>query len=209
MKILYLTQLYPPMLYGGGEYIFSKWAEEIARRGHEVSVITQKITGTDSFERLNGVNIHRIKPEIQYNGALYNIGIIQNLGFLVNAVRRARKLIPEVDVIHSNTFTPTIAAEAVARISRRPHLATIHDVYVQTDNSFWKKWSAQHEVTFFAKSAGYFVEKIVLNLPVSMVHTVSGTSKDDLIKAGIPANKITVIPNGINPDEYHQNEAVQ
>ena len=190
------------MLYGGGEYIFAKWAEEMARRGHEISVITQKITGTASFEKLNGVNVHRINPEIQYNGALYNIGIAKNLGFLVNAVISTRKLVPEFDVIHSNTFTPTLAAEAVARLLRRPHLATIHDVYTQTDNDFWKKWSSQREVNFIAKTAGRLIEKIVLMLPVSRVHTVSRTSKNDLVKTGIPAEKITVIANGINPDEY-------
>jgi glycosyltransferase involved in cell wall biosynthesis len=207
MKILYITQLYPPMLYGGGEYIFAKWAEEMARRGDEVSVITQKIAGTSSFERLNGVNVHRIKPEIEYNGALYNIGIRQNLGFLFNAIRNARKLVPQVDVIHSNTFTPTLAAEAVARISRRPHLATIHDVYLQTDKRFWKRWSAQNESSYFAKIAGCLIEQVVLNLPVKMVHTVSHTSKKDLLKAGIPANKICVIPNGVSPDEYRSTNA--
>lgn len=202
MKILYITQLYPPMLYGGGEYIFAKWAEEMARRGHTVYVITQKITGTDSFEKLNGVNVFRINPEIGYNGALYNIGIAQNLGFLFNAIISARKLMAGVDVIHSNTFTPTIAAETIARFSRRPHLATIHDVYTQTDNEFWKKWSAQREVNFFTKTAGHLIEKIVLKLPVNRVHTVSRTSMNDLVKTGIRPEKITVIPNGIDPDEY-------
>lgn len=202
MKILYLTQLYPPMLYGGGEYIFAKWAEEFARRGDEVSVITQKIAGTSSFERLNGVNVHRIKPEIEYNGALYNIGIKQNLGFLFNAIRRTRELVPEFDVIHSNTFTPTLAAEAVARISRRPHLATIHDVYIHTDKRFWKNWFSQNESSYFTKIAGCLIEKMVLHLPVTMVHTVSHTSKTDLVKAGIPASKICIIPNGISYNEY-------
>jgi glycosyltransferase involved in cell wall biosynthesis len=207
MKILYLTQLYSPVLYGGGEYIFAKWAEEFARRGDEVSVITQKIAGARSFERLNGVNVHRIKPEIDYNGALYNIGIRQNLGFLVNAIRRAGKLVHEYDVLHSNTFIPTLAAETVARISRQPHLATIHDVYIQADKSFWKKWSTQKELGYFTKFAGNFIEKLILNLPFKMVHTVSHTSKTDLVKAGIPASKIWVIPNGISPDEYKSTSA--
>ena len=107
MKILYLTQLYAPLVYGGGEYIFAKWAEEMARRGHEISVITQKINGTHEYERLNGVDVYRIKPEIKYKSALYNIGIKQNIGFLFNTLFKAKKLALKIDLIHSNTFTPS------------------------------------------------------------------------------------------------------
>jgi len=206
VKILYITQLYHPLLYGGGEYIFTKWAEEMARRGHIVLVITQKITGTNSYEKINGVNVYRVKPEIKYAGALYNISLYQNIGFLFNAAKKAKKLASYVDLIHSNTFTPTIAAEIAARISKRPHLATIHDVYLQTDKAFWGKWSSQRGISYIAKSAGYFVEKVVLKLPVKMVHTVSNTSRDDLIKAGISPNKISVISNGIYTDEYQSNK---
>ena len=202
MKILYLSQLYSPVLYGGGEYIFTKWAEEVVRRGHSVSVITQKISGTSRYEKINGVDVYRLEPEIQYTGALFNISLYQNIVFLINAAMKAVKLASYVDLIHSNTFTPTIAAEIAARISKRPHLATIHDVYLQADKVFWRKWSSQQGVSFIAKSMGYFAEKVVLRLPVKMVHTVSDTSRDDLIKAGISNKKITVIPNGISPDEY-------
>jgi glycosyltransferase involved in cell wall biosynthesis len=87
-------------------------------------------------------------------------------------------------------------------VRHRPHLATIHDVYLQTDNEFWKKWSSQREVSFLAKTAEHFIEKIVLRLPVKKVHTVSRTSKNDLVKTGIAPDRIAVIPNGINPSEY-------
>lgn len=205
MKILYLTQLYPPLVYGGGEYIFAKWAEELASRGHDVSVITQKISGTESFEVLKGVKVHRIGPVIQYTGALYNIGLLQNLGFMINAVAMASRLAGRFDVIHSNTYTPTVAAEVASRLRGLPHLMTIHDVYNQTDKDFWGKWTTQQDIGMMAKYAGALIEKIVLKLPCSMIHTVSETSKRDLIAAGISSEKIALVPNGIDPAQYQSN----
>ncbi len=202
MKILYLTQLYPPLVYGGGEYIFAKWAEELASRGHDVSVITQKISGTESFEVLKGVKVHRIGPVIQYTGALYNIGLLQNLGFMINAVAMASRLAGGFDVIHSNTYTPTVAAEVASRLRGLPHLMTIHDVYNQTDKDFWKKWTSQQDIGTIARYAGALVEKIVLKLPSTMIHTVSQTSKKDLVAAGVAPDKIALIPNGIDPAQY-------
>lgn len=202
MKILFLTQLYPPLVYGGGEYIFAKWAEELAGRGHDISVITQKISGTASFEVLNGVNVHRIGPVIQYSGALYNIGLFQNFGFMINAISMAVRLAGRFDVLHSNTYTPTFAAEVASRLRRRPHLMTIHDVYNQTDKDFWRKWTTQQGIGTMAKYAGALVERMVLKLPSTMVHTVSQTSRKDLIAAGVAPEKIALIPNGIDPMQY-------
>ena len=202
MKILYLTQLYPPMLYGGGEYIFSKWAQEMANRGHTICVITQKVKGTKDHEVLNGVNVYRIPPEINYSGSLYSIGLTDNIGFLLAAIAKGRKISKGFDLLHSNTFVPTLAAEVICRTLKLPHLATIHDVYLQTDREFWKKWSSQNEVNFLSKNIGYLFEKLILKLPFSKVHTVSQTSKEDLIKAGMQPERILVIPNGVNIEEY-------
>lgn len=202
MKILYLTQLYPPMLYGGGEYIFSKWAQEMASRGHTICVITQKVEGTKNYEVLNGVNVYRIPPEIDYRGSLYSIGLTDNIGFLLGAIAKGRKIAKRFDLIHSNTFVPTLAGEVICRTLNLPHLATIHDVYLQTDREFWKKWSSQNEVSFLSKNIGYLFEKLILKLPFTKVHTVSQTSKKDLIKAGMQPEKIFVVPNGINREEY-------
>lgn len=202
MKILYMTQLYPPLVYGGGEYVFAKWAQELTRRGHDVSVITQKTVGTQSFEKLDGVDVYRVGPEILYKGALYNIGIAKNLGFIVNAIRTAHRSAPDFDILHSNTYMPSIAGEIVAHRQGRPHVMTVHDVFTGQRSAFSKQWKNRNELSPTVKLAGSLVEKFVLSLNVEKVHTVSDTSRNDLIKAGIPSARIAVIPNGIDPVEY-------
>jgi glycosyltransferase involved in cell wall biosynthesis len=202
MKILYFTQLYPPMLYGGGEYIFSKWAERMAKKGHDVTVLTQKIVDTKSNEILNGVRVFRIPPAIKYTGALYSISLLENLIFLFCLVIRGIRIAKEYDLIHSNTFVPTFAAEIIRRLTGKPHLSTIHDVYFQTNKMFWENWSQQANISSISKWSGQIIEKLLLKLKPSLIHTVSETSKKDLIKAGKNYNDIAVVPNGINLDEY-------
>lgn len=202
MKILFLTQLYPPLVYGGGEYIFAKWAQEFARRGHDVCVITQKIVGTVSFETVNGVSIHRVGPEIRYKGALYNIGIGKNLGFVAAALRKIPKLVADFEIVHSNVYMPSIAAQIAARRLRRPHIMTVHDVFTRHDSAFIQEWAQRNNLNRMVKWAGTLVEKRVLDLDVTRIHTVSETSRIDLIKAGIRSDRISVIPNGIDPKEY-------
>jgi glycosyltransferase involved in cell wall biosynthesis len=121
---------------------------------------------------------------------------------MINALSMACRLAGKFDVIHSNTYTPTFAAEVASRLKRRPHLMTIHDVYNQTDKDFWRKWTTQQDIGTMAKYAGALVERMVLKLPSTMVHTVSQTSKRDLIAAGIAPEKIALIPNGIDPAQY-------
>ncbi len=70
MKILFVSQLYPPLVYGGGEYIFSKWAEELVKKGHKVTVITQNLKGSPKNEKINGVNVLRVGPKIEYKNRI-------------------------------------------------------------------------------------------------------------------------------------------
>jgi glycosyltransferase involved in cell wall biosynthesis len=48
------------------------------------------------------------------------------------------------------------------------------------------------------------VEKIVLKLNPVVFHTVSEMSKEDLVNFGVRADKIAVIPNGIESSSYQQ-----
>lgn len=202
MKILLCTQLYPPLLYGGGEYIFSKWAQELARRGHEVSVITQRIEGTKRFEKKGGIKIYRVEPKLSYSGALYTIGLRKNLGFLFSCFNKILKIGKDYDIIHSNTFVPAIAGQYASRILKKPHIITIHDVYLQQDKKFWSQWAEQRKINPLIKIMGPFLEKSVLRLNPNLIHTVSETSKNDLISCKIPEQKIRIIPNGIDLKEY-------
>lgn len=61
MRILQLSELYPPVV-GGTEKHTQRLARELALRGHQVSVATMAVPGSPSFEvDEHGVRVHRLE----------------------------------------------------------------------------------------------------------------------------------------------------
>jgi hypothetical protein len=55
MNVLYFTQIFYPFIFGGGEYVFFLMARELVKRGHSVSVITQRFKDLETFEVVEGI----------------------------------------------------------------------------------------------------------------------------------------------------------
>lgn len=64
MRILMLTQFYPPVI-GGEEQHVRSLSAALVKRGHQVTVATQWLDGTPEFETDQGVNIQRIRGTVQ------------------------------------------------------------------------------------------------------------------------------------------------
>lgn len=193
MRVVFFSQLYSPAVYGGGEVVFKQYAEGLAKLGCDVHVVTQKLKGEKSFQVLKGVKVHRVGLPVEYKGSL-SLGVFSNLSYLIQGVIAGFCI--GCDIVHSNTYTGSLIAQTVSVIKRVPHIMTVHDVYFN-NNRFWKDWSSQEGVSFLGKIIGPFLEKIVLNLKVDKVHTVSETSKRDILKV-TKKNKVIVIPNSLD-----------
>jgi glycosyltransferase involved in cell wall biosynthesis len=212
VNILFFTQLFYPSLFGGGEYLFFLIAKELVKRGYGVHVIAQRLSGTKEFEQVEGINIHRVGSEIAYAGTLPpTFGT--NFRYLTSAVKKGRGIIKEntktidgIHIIHSNTYVPALSGYVCSKLHGLPHIITFHDVYQASDKKFWKNWSASQRtnVPFYTSSLSRIVEKIVLKLNPAVFHTVSEMSKEDLLNFGVKADKIIVIPNGIDSSSYQQ-----
>jgi glycosyltransferase involved in cell wall biosynthesis len=94
---------------------------------------------------------------------------------------------------------PALAGQICSRLHHIPHIVTFHDVYQASDKTFWKQWRTKQEsnLPFYAPFMSKLVEDLILKLNVSTFHTVSDTTKEDLVTFGVKVEKITVIPNGI------------
>jgi glycosyltransferase involved in cell wall biosynthesis len=205
MKLLYFTQLFYPAIFGGGEYIFYQWAKQMVKTGHQVYVITQNLCGKNQRENNDGIEIFRVGAALSVSGTLPT-NIVQNISFLLGSYRIGNKIIKEqkIDLIHSNTYMPTISAQWCARKAKIPHIATVHDVYYTSKNNFWKGWSLQKHASKLTKFLGPYIEKKIAKTDVTLFHTVSEQSKIDLQSLGV-TKKIVVIPNGIDPTPYSGN----
>jgi len=193
MKIIYITQWFSAV-GGGGEVQFVNLITSMAKRGHSVHVICQHMLNTNDNYNIDNLYVHRIRPILNGN----TIYLKQNMKFMINAIRMGSQIIKseKIDIIHVNNYSPIIVGSFLSRIYKIPLIKTIHAVYCSTPD-FWKKWSAQDNVSSSLSLLGTPLEKITIRLNADTIHTVSNATKKDIIKVNAKS-KIIVIPNGVN-----------
>jgi glycosyltransferase involved in cell wall biosynthesis len=213
MNLLFFVELFYPYMFGGGEYIFFLIIRELARKGHNVQVVTHMLQGTKRSEIVENIRIHRVGSEIVYSDTTLLPSTIRNrLGYLVLATKKGREIIlksknkgENIDLIHSNLYVPALSGHICARFYRIPHVITFHDVFLAHDKEFWKDWMSKQiggGAPFYASTFAKLIERLILRLNVSAFHTVSEASMQDLMNFGVAASKISVIPNGIDVSQY-------
>ena len=91
-------------------------------------------------------------------------------------------------------------------MSKKPHIITIHDIYSIEGKEFWSRWYGQENNANAFCSLAFLAERMIVNMPFSIIHTVSDASRRDIEKLLFGQKKnITVIPNGINLNDYRAN----
>ncbi|MHB8545763.1 MAG: glycosyltransferase family 4 protein [Nitrosotalea sp.] len=203
MNVLLLTQFFSTTR-GGGEYIFSLIADQLAKNGHKVWIITNKITGEDYPTHAN-IKIIFVKPNLEYQGGLPP-GIIDNLRYSINTMLTGRKIIKneKIDMMHSNNFAPALAGSVLSSITGRPHITAIHDIFSLCGKNYWNMWGNQANVSKINVILAPFFERLMIKLRYDGIHTVSEATKDDLEKFGAK-KPIYVIPNSISTQPKDSN----
>src|SRR5215831_10922500 len=211
MNVLYFTQIFYPFLFGGGEIVFFLMAKELAKRGQNVYVITQRFKDTKPFEVIEGINIYRVGQELAYSGMMPPT-IKHHLGYLISSVKKGRELIKEknrksqkVDIIHSNTYVPVMSAQICSSFYNIPHVVTWNSpVYQAYDKRFWIEWTLSQDPKppFYTAIVSKALERMIMRLPIHTIHAVSEASKEDLVAFKVKDSKIKVIPNGLQLSQY-------
>ena len=183
MKILLLTQ-FLSTTKGGGEYIFSEIANEIAKRGNEVWVITHNVEGEDYSSFHENVKIIFVSS-VKYEGGLPPT-FSKNFQFVTSAIIKGLKLIKKekINLIHSNNFSPALAGSILSSLLHIPNIICVHDVFSNCGKNYWKRWASQQNVSKIHSFLGPRFEKMIPKLSHVLVHTVSEASKDDILKLG-------------------------
>ncbi|MCV0393516.1 MAG: glycosyltransferase family 4 protein [Nitrosopumilus sp.] len=199
MNVLLLSQFYSTTK-GGGEYVFKTIAESLAKNNHKVWVITSKIKD-ETYQESENVKIITIQPELAYKGGLPP-SFTDNIKYVLNSYKQGRKIIKNhnIDIIHSNNFSPALAGSILSYFTKVPHITTIHDIFSIYDKEFWKKWASQSNVSYTNARLIPFFEKLMMGFKIRLIHTVSDATKTDIEKLGT-RKPIHVIPNCIRDEE--------
>jgi D-inositol-3-phosphate glycosyltransferase len=181
MKILFVIDNYYPFR-GGAETLFKNLAEGLVAKGYEVSVLTRQIKATGKYEELNGVKIHRVAAPSRYL-------------FTLLAIPKAIMLARKADIIHTSTFNSAFPAWLASKLSKKPAVITIHEVWIG-------KWKEYTDMSRFNAKLHSLLERPIYKLNFKKHICVSESTRNQLLAVRKKADAI-VIYNGLDYEHFH------
>jgi D-inositol-3-phosphate glycosyltransferase len=179
LRVLLVHQYYHPYI-GGAENLFKGLAEGLVRRGHHVRVVTTRLPGTPPHEVVNGVVVERVttpRPGDRYFFTLLAIPA---------AVRRAA----DCDVVQTAPYNGAFAGFLAGRLRGRPVVFTPFEV-------LGSRWATVEPNPLLAGFYRRF-ESAVVTLPYDRYVPISRATEADLLRAGAPAERVSVVYPGID-----------
>lgn len=164
---------------GGAERQLVTSAQQLSRRGHEVHVAAISSLGPLADElRASGIDVQLLARRMRFDA----------VGLLISLVSTIRKL--RIDVVYSYLPGDNVFA-AVARLFCR-EVRFVFGVHAM------RKTAA--DLDPFDRIV-YAIEPKAARL-ANRIIAVSSAARADAVSRGMPADKITVVPNGIDIDRF-------
>jgi glycosyltransferase involved in cell wall biosynthesis len=168
---------------GGAELAAYYLALEMAKRDHKVNVFTTSIDSKDSFERYTHMNVYRYGTKFKVEGGNVSFGLF------------TKPLSYDGDVVHAHFSTPPaeIAALQYAKKRKLPVVLTYHGDWQESFGGIIRRMAL------------HFYNKNLLNIILSHVDVIISPSQYYIYDSRFLAkyrDKIVVIPNGINIEDF-------
>ncbi len=151
MKILIINYEYYPV-GGGGGVICKDIAEEIARCGHEVTVVTTHFGNLKKEEVINNVLIIRVPVLFRKKQDVATI--FSMLSYYPSCIRKVNHLMKQTqyDIINTHFAVPSgPAGQHISNKYHIPNVLSIHggDLYdpSKSSSNFWTKANCKKNVT--------------------------------------------------------------
>jgi len=181
MKILRITSdLYPYVV--GGLGLHTHYLSRLqAQMGHDVTVYISKKDGKLISKSVDGYKIQSFKPSVQ----LFGNSIMPNMFYYLMKNRN------NFDILHahSHLFFSTNMSAAVKKMGAPPLVITNHGLISQSA----PKWLSDIYTPTVAKWTFDMASKILC---------YTDSEKEQLESIGVSSNKIAVIHNGIDTDQF-------
>ncbi len=192
MKILMLTWEYPPRIVGGIARVVNDLSKRLIKDGHDVTVVTYRDGDTPYFENDKGVKVYRVDNYmIRPNNF---IDWIMQLNF--NMVAKASEIIEKegkFDVIHAHDWLVANSAKTLKHAFGIPVVSTIHATEAGRNGGVHDE--TQRYINDTEWMLTYESTEVIVNSNFMKSH-VQGLF-------GLPFDKINVIPNGINLNNFN------
>jgi glycosyltransferase involved in cell wall biosynthesis len=185
MKILIGSDMAPPYIGGGEEYVINL-GKTLVKMGHEIHWITSKLPKTKDEETYEGIKIHRVpipfRNHFHFPGRQF---------FFATSILPGIKLAKDMDIVQMNTLVAAPFGWLIPKLAGKPSVMFAHELFGA------KLWS-QIGQNLFEQTAYPLMENIMAHTPYDHYICPSNYSKKTLVKYGASPKKITVIPHGLN-----------
>ena len=191
-RVLIVSWEYPPLIEGGLARHVRKLSEALVARDVEVHVLTRGGEESTVEEQIGGVQIHRIvEPERPTDLAEFVTWVERmNSDMLAAGVELGDRI--DFDLVHGHDWLVAGACDRLARRFKCPLVTTIH----ATEYGRHQGWVDKHP-----QSHIHGVEKWMANRSDRVI-ACSSFMRDQIADIfSVEESRITVIPNGIDPDD--------
>lgn len=187
MRIAYVHDAIYPFIKGGAEKRIYEFSKRLAKRGHEVHIFGVGWWGEEPTIVREGVHLHGVCKAMP----LYS----RDRRSIKGAVKFAKAVLPHLLKEHFNVidcyqapYLHCFPTKIGALAKRSPLVITWHEVW----RGYWQKYLGSLGIV------GRLMEKTILLGLADKVIAGSDQTKDDLISLGVSADKISIVPNGID-----------
>jgi glycogen(starch) synthase len=190
VRVLLVSWEYPPVIEGGLGRHVRKLSEHLAREGVEVHVLTRGGGRSAARERRHGVVVHRVRePDFPRDVTAFVRWVrAMNADMFERGEALCRRL--SFDAVHSHDW---LVAETGRRLARRhglPWVTTVH----ATEFGRHQGWVQNHPQSYIHRLERTMTRR------ADRVITCSRFMQEHVSEVfGLPVERITVIPNGIDP----------
>lgn len=186
MHIVQVTPRFPPAIGGVEEHVY-RISLELQKRGHRLTVVTSNDIDDKNYapktETVNGVDVYRFP--------LFMPKLSRELWFIPGILKIFGQIKADVVHVHGYRCLSSCTAAYVARQKHVPVVVTPHGIYPSRSpfNALLK--------TIFDHTLG----RLLLNFSERVI-ALSEHNVRLIMQIGASANKISVVPNGVNAQEY-------
>lgn len=206
LKLLYITHAYKPAYSVGGPILsVSAVAEELARRGHSITIFSSNADLVGDLDipidqpiNVDGVDVWYFRREEPFIKLFPNIKYFsQSMGFLYSRLlpKVTKNIITTFDLVHTQTpfIYPTYICSRIAYEYKVPYLYQARGAFSPGYMAF-RNFKKRMYIALF--------EKLVMNRAYGLV-ALTQEEVEDFRRLGVK-NRSYIVPNGVHLSDYLQ-----